>query len=192
MIKITDFILQLLFPRRCPVCDGIVVPFGEKICSRCLPKLKLLTPPWCMKCGKKLQEDGELCSDCRRKTHRYIRGRALYEYRSAASVIYRLKYGGRREYADFLGEEMAHYLGSFIGECRPDALVPVPLHRKRRNVRGYNQEELLAKAIGGHLGVPVLTDLLVRTRNTAPLKYQNPSERQNNLKKAFNIAQNDV
>lgn len=44
---------QLLFPTRCPVCDSIVKPFGEKICLECLPKLRVVTPPWCMKCGKR-------------------------------------------------------------------------------------------------------------------------------------------
>lgn len=29
---------QLLFPTRCPVCDSIVKPFGEKICLECLPE----------------------------------------------------------------------------------------------------------------------------------------------------------
>lgn len=184
--------LQLLFPLRCPVCDGIVQPTGEKICLQCLEKLKLLTPPWCMKCGKKLAEEGEFCADCKRKEHEFDRGRALYEYESAALSIYRFKYGGRREYADFFGEQAAKYLGNFIKSVCPDALLPVPLHRKRKAVRGFNQAELLARGIGERLGIPVYTGFLVREKNTAPLKYENPEERQNNLKKAFNIAQNDV
>ena len=185
-------LLQLLFPLRCPVCDDIVRPSGEKICLECLGKLKLLTPPWCMKCGKHLAEEGEFCADCRRKEHAFRRGRALYEYESAAKSIYRLKYGGRREYADFFGEQAAEYLGNFIRTVQPDALVPIPLHRKRKAVRGYNQAECLARAIGSRLGIPVCADYLVRVKNTVPLKYENPEERQNNLKKAFNIARNDV
>ena len=185
-------ILQLLFPLRCPVCDGIVAPAGEKICLECLGKLKLLTPPWCMKCGKQLREEGELCADCAKKGHVYQRGRALYVYESVAASIYHFKYGGRREYADFYGEQMAEYLGNFIRSLRPEALIPVPLHRRRMAARGYNQAQLLAQAVGSRLGVPVYTDFLVRVRNTAPLKYENPKERQNNLKKAFNIARNDV
>ena len=190
--KIQAGLTQLLFPLRCPVCDGIVIPAGEKVCLECLKKLRLLTPPWCMKCGKKLTEEGELCGDCRRKAHQFVRGRALYEYESAAPAIYRFKYGGRREYADFFGEQAAEYLGGFIKSIRPDALIPSPLHRRRKAQRGYNQAQLLAERAGEYLGLPVCSDILVREKNTSPLKYQNPEERQNNLKKAFNISQNDV
>lgn len=185
-------ILQLLFPLRCPVCDGIVRQAGEKICVECLGRLKLLTPPWCMKCGKKLAGEGEYCADCRRREHFFLRGRGLYEYESIALSIYRFKYGGRREYADYFGEQMAEYLGDFIRSVEPDGLIPIPLHRKRRSQRGYNQAELLARALGDRLNIPVYGDYLVRQKNTAPLKYENPEERQNNLKKAFNIPQNDV
>lgn len=183
---------QLLYPLRCPVCDEIVTPAGEKICLECLKKLRLLTPPWCLKCGKKLTAEGELCGQCKKREHRYVRGRALYEYESAAPSIYRLKYGGRREYADFFGEQMAEYLGGFIRGVGPDALIPIPLHRRRKIERGYNQAQLLAEKLGECLGLPVYSDFLVREKNTSPLKYQNPQERQNNLKKAFNITRNDV
>ncbi len=183
---------QLLFPLRCPVCDDIAVPFGEKICPACRKKLKLLTPPYCMKCGKKLQSEGEFCEDCRRIRHSFVRGRALYEYESVAGCVYRLKYGGRREYADFFGEEMAEHLGSFIRQIKPDALIPIPLHKRRFRKRGYNQAELLAKALGTRTGIPVAADYLRRIRDTTPLKLLNPAERQNNLKKAFIIGENDV
>ena len=192
MQKLWRILLQLTFPLRCPVCDCIVRPFGEKICLKCLGKLKLLTPPWCMKCGKKMLEEGELCKDCRQRIHKYIRGRALYEYSSVSLSIYRLKYGKRQEYADFFGEEMARYLGGFIKECGPDAIVPIPLHKKRQRKRGYNQALLLANALGRYTGIPVRGDLLRRVKNTAPLKRQNAYERQNNLKKAFIITENDV
>lgn len=191
-LKITKVLLQLLFPLRCPVCDDIVTPFGEKICTRCLGKLKLLTPPWCMQCGKKLLREQEYCSDCRKAGHRYIRGRALYEYAGVAPAVYRFKYGGRQEYADFFGEELVKYLGHFIESVQPDALIPVPLYKSRERDRGYNQAMLLAKSVGRRMGIPVCNHVLYRVKNTAPLKKQNPKERQNNLKKAFNVRQNDV
>lgn len=189
---VRERLFSLLFPLHCPVCDEIVQPYGEKICLGCMKKLRLLTPPWCMKCGKKLAGEGEYCEDCRRTVHLFTGGRALYEYSSAAPSIYRLKYGGRQEYADYFGEEAVRYLGDFIRQIKPDGIVPVPLHRSRQKKRGYNQAALLAGAISRYCDVPVYDKLLIRVKNTKPLKLQNPSERQNNLKKAFNIAQNDV
>lgn len=191
-VKIRKHVLQLLFPVRCPVCDDIVTPYGEKICLGCMEKLKLLAPPWCMRCGRKLKEEGEYCEDCQRKVHTFARGRALYEYHSVAAAIYRMKYGGRQEYAEFFGEEMGRYLGNFIRDTNPDGLIPIPLHRRRLNKRGYNQASLLANALGAYMGIPVYDKLLRRTKNTKPLKLQNPSERQNNLKKAFIMTRNDV
>lgn len=185
-------LLQLLFPLRCPVCDEIVRPAGEKICLECMSRLRLITPPWCMRCGRKLQEEGEYCAECAGKERPYIRGRALYEYTSAAQSIYRFKYAGRQEYAAYFGEQMAEYLGEFIKAVQPDGLVPVPLHKSRRRKRGYNQAELLARALGERFHLPVYDKLLVRVKNTRPLKELNASQRQNNLKKAFKVAQNDV
>ena len=185
-------VARLLFPTRCPVCDGIVADFSEKICAECAPKLRLVTAPYCMKCGKKLQEEGELCGDCRTKPHVYVRGRALYEYESVAASIYRLKYGERREYAAYFGEELAYYLGDFIRSVHPAAVIPIPLHKKRFRKRGYNQAALLARALGRELDIPVREDVLYRIKDTTPMKRLNPKERQNNLKKAFIMRQNDV
>lgn len=187
-----EAVLQVLYPRRCPVCDDIVGQQGEKICLECMQKLKLLTPPWCMCCGKKVPEGEEYCPECRGSSHFFERGRALYEYGTAAEAIYRFKYAGRREYADFFGEQAAEYLGDFIRNVCPDGLVPIPLHKRRKAVRGYNQAELFARALGERVGIPVYPEMLVRVRNTVPQKKLNPEERQNNLKKAFNMGRNDV
>lgn len=184
---------QLLFPLRCPVCDRIVKPLGEKVCLECLGKLRPVAAPWCIVCGKGLRREGDLCEECAGgRIHAYKRARALYDYRSVSGSIYRFKYGGRREYGDFFGEEMAKGLGEFIRSVRPDGLVPIPLHKARLRKRGYNQAEVLAKAVGAYLGIPVYPDALLRVKNTSPLKEQNLKERQNNLKKAFLAGQNDV
>lgn len=185
-------VLRVVYPVHCPVCDEIVDEPGEKVCAECLRKIKLLTPPWCMRCGRKVEDGEEYCRDCRGSRHVFDRGRALYEYADAAASIYRFKYAGRREYADFFGEEIAEYLGDFIRQIQPDGIVPIPLHRRRYAKRGYNQAELLASETGRHLGIPVYPKMLVRVRNTVPQKKLNPQERQNNLKKAFNIGRNDV
>ena len=146
-----------------------------------------------MKCGKELKdEESEYCSDCMRHRHLFDRGRAVFAYKSMSDSIYRFKYKGRQEYASYYAECMAVRLGEWIMRCRPDALVPVPIHASKRHVRGYNQAEVLAKELGDILHIPVETGLIKRVRKTSPMKDLSVSERQNNLKRAFKICRNDV
>ena len=146
-----------------------------------------------MKCGKTLRQvEKEYCGDCMQQRHLFDRGRALYEYKSAADSIYRFKYKGRQEYAAYYARCMIKELGGWIAGCRPDAFVPVPIHSSKRRVRGYNQAEVLACELGRLTGIPVETDLIQRVRKTVPMKELSAVERQNNLKKAFKICRNDV
>lgn len=189
MLRLKD----LIFPRRCPVCDRPVKPAGALICTECGKKLLYVREPVCLKCGKQLGDAGqEYCFDCAHKKHEYDKGISLYHYQSIRGCVYRFKYGGRQEYADFLGRDMARRLGRQLLLWRPDALIPVPLHKKRLCKRGYNQAQLLAERMGELLKIPVLDDWIIREKNTAPLKLLDGRQRQNNLKKAFKIVQDDV
>lgn len=188
-----DKAAALLYPSRCPVCDGLLGTGARDMCPGCRERVKYLSGPLCCKCGKKLSEcEAEYCGDCSRGSHLFTAGRALYEYEDIAPALYRFKYGGRREYAHFFAREVARQLSAYIYSLRPDGLVPVPMYRGKQRRRGYNQAELLARALGRELGIPVYTDLVARNRNTRPLKELNSEERRNNLKKAFNLAQNSV
>ncbi len=184
---------DLFFPRRCPVCDRPVKPAGELVCRDCAGQLKYVKEPFCMRCGKALTDPRqEYCFDCRHQSHVYDRGVSLYEYPCVRRSIYRFKYGGRQEYAAFFGREMARRLGGQILAWKPDALIPVPLHKRRLRSRGYNQALLLAREMGRYLNVPVVEDWIVREKNTRPQKLLDGKERQNNLKKAFKTGRNDV
>ena len=184
---------DLFYPRRCPVCDKAVKPFGNLICEECKKKIKYIKAPFCQKCGKELKDKRAVfCYDCSHKEHKYDRGMALFAYPSVADSIYRFKYRGRREYAAYYGERMAGILGRRMLSLKPDALVPVPIHSSKKRARGYNQAEVLAKEVGRRLNIPVETNLIKRIRKTIPMKDLSAQERQNNLKKAFKICRNDV
>lgn len=213
-MKHLNSLWKLLYPSRCPVCDDIVPGIGSLICPKCRNRLVYVSGECCQKCGKALREevDGQhgtmleiygetgrtyeesagLCSDCRKKHHLFVEGAALYEYDCIRESVYRYKYGGRREYADFYGEEIARFLGNRIRAWRAQALVPVPLHPQKLKSRGYNQAHLLALRAGELLGVPVRDDLVARVKNTEPQKNLDPVKRQNNLKRAFKLCENDV
>lgn len=69
----------------------------------------------------------------------------------------------------------------------PDLIVPVPLHWKRKFVRGFNQSQWLANYLGRQLEINVDSKLLTRTRNTPPQQQLKRKQRQKNLKGAFQV-----
>lgn len=186
---------ELVFPRRCPVCDRPVQPFGALICSSCEGMLQRVQAPACSRCGKQLRCAAPgLCRDCRRLSHVFERGCAVFTYHSAAGGIFRFKYKGRQEYGAYYGKCMAQRLCETGGGAvwKPDLLVPVPVSAKRLQQRGYNQALILAREISRLTAIPVCENVLRRVTDTLPMKNMTPAERQNNLKKAFQAFGNDV
>ncbi len=181
--------LEILYPRKCPVCDRIVRPKGALICPPCRKRVSLIDEPRCKSCGKALMfEEKEYCGNCSRQRHHFVRGLALMNYDSVArKILGDLKYRNRRDNADYVAAEMAVRLGEEILKMEPDALIPVPVHPRRRRVRGFNQAGLLAEKLGERLRIPVRQDLLFRVKNTRPQKELGSLGRLNNLLDAFAV-----
>ena len=195
--------LDFIFPRRCPVCDGIIPALelrdgrlraGGDIHPACSAKIKYVRGNTCAKCGKPLNGDSdrEYCGDCTRTAHVYDKGMSVFRYRTVAGSIYKFKYMGRREYADFYARATKRLLGEKIKRLGVEVLIPVPMYPDKERHRGYNQATIYARALSRELDIPVREDLIRRVRNTAPMKELDAVARRNNLKKAFNIPQNDV
>lgn len=192
--RLAEELLSLVYPRRCPVCHGIVTPKGEMICRGCRKRLRPIQEPRCKKCGKPLaKEEQEYCFDCAKGKHGYKEGTALYPYDDVMqkSIAY-FKFQNRREYAKAYAKEVERYLGKKLLFWEADCLVPVPIHRKKLVERGFNQAAVLAEAISRRIGIPVDTELLERVRKTLPQKELNDEERRKNLINAFQIGKKGV
>jgi ComF family protein len=182
-----SYFVDLLFPRRCPVCDEIVMPKGGLICPECVKKLSFVKNPVCKRCGKEvISTDMEYCFDCVRHKRTFEYGRALLNYdETAGSSMAKIKYKNKREYLDFYGEAIYARYGKLIRRMEADVLVPVPVHPSRKKERGFNQAEILARRIGEHLGLAVCPSMLVRNKKTMPQKGLDPAGRLKNLEEAF-------
>lgn len=182
----TRRLTDILFPTRCPVCDRILGGDEACICADCERRVPLITGPTCMKCGRPVEDAvQEYCFECTKKNHRYSAGYAALVYNEdMRRAMSGLKFNNRRDNADFFVHELLKGCRSFVEAFAPDMLVPVPIHRSRRRTRGYNQAELLALGLSGHLGIPVI-DALVREKKTLPQKKLSDTERLLNLKGAF-------
>jgi len=94
------------------------------------------------------------------------------------------KYGGAARVAYPLAERAEGHLASLRAMAADAALVPVPVHAERRRARGYNQAELLARALAGRVGLPV-ADALQRARATTQQHRLDRAARLRNLRDAF-------
>lgn len=154
----------------------------------------------CMHCGRPIGEtEREYCMDCGRrfrqtrtpgtyqKSLSCIRqGKAVLVYEGAVKpMMYRFKYGNRRMYADFLADCACARQGDWILRCGVQAVVPVPMYGPKERRRGYNQAGLFGRALADRLELDFLPHAVRRIRNTRPQKELNGSERENNLKNAF-------
>lgn len=107
-------------------------------------------------------------------------------------MLYRYKYSNRRDYTEFFAREAERMYAGWIKQCAVEAIVPIPLSKKKKRRRGYNQAEIFAKRLAELTDLPCITKLLIRTRDTAPQKHLSVQERKNNLKNAFKISENIV
>ncbi len=187
-------IIDLIYPRRCPLC-GEIREFGKKgICEKCRPDLPWIEPPVCLMCGKMIDDDeDEYCDDCRRIPKNFERCYPAFSYEGKVKdSIYEFKYKNQREHAGFYADAIVKRYGETFANIRFDGIVPVPVHDNRRRKRGYNQAELLANELGKRLEVRVYPGFLERCSDTDPQKELDDVGRMKNLKNAFKIGKNDV
>ncbi|HBG82162.1 TPA: ComF family protein [candidate division CPR2 bacterium] len=186
MRQIAPFLKDLLFPRRCVSCGKI----DTFLCDKCASMMLSVSSHKCLFCKKMI--DGQICDSCKKEfrvKNAYVS--VYYREGPARDLIVNLKFKGKKEIAGLMGTMVAEKMlqswrvRPFRGSnpFKDYVLVPVPLDKRRKNERGFNQSELLARELGRSLGLEVRKILGKRLR--APQMGLNRKERQQNLKGAF-------
>ena len=145
--------------------------------------------PQCKKCGRPVRyQEQEYCYECQKKTHYYEQGRSIWLHKHPVNwSIYQFKYHNRRIYGEFYAQELVRIYGKMIQEWNIDVIIPIPLHKKRRRKRGFNQTEIIAQKVGELLQIPVDAQALIRVQNTRAQKELNHKERGKNVSGAFSV-----
>lgn len=173
--------LHRLFPGRCVLC-GDPAPVQDLCapCSRELPRVGTACP--C--CGLPLAYSGAPCGACLRHPPRFRRCLSPFLYQPPVSqLITAFKYRGTLSHGRVLSLQLAEYLRERHSDP-VDALLPVPLHWRRRWRRGFNQAEVIAAELGRAMDLP-MRRLLQRRRATPPQQTLGAAERARNLRGAF-------
>ena len=202
----------LVFPQSCVLCEKWVLnDDASPLCVDCLaavPRFSVGRPtdlwgsaptraegfelgPPCHYCGIPLPgsliRESNVCSSCRSQPPPFDFARAHGPYQgSLRTLIRRFKFDGLRR--------LASPLASLLEECyresrlclEPGWIVPVPLHRKRKFERGFDQTLLLCRALGRRLGIRIFKGLR-RLKDTAPQFGLDIRSRKRNLRGAFGL-----
>jgi ComF family protein len=186
---VLDPVLAVVFPGRCPVCARLLDrPLAGPLCQRCWRQLPRHRGSRCQ-CGYVLPDGlSGPCGRCRRGLSPFRSGASLGPYQgSLRTVVHEFKFRGRRRVAERLAEELLadSHVRALLD--RQVVLVPVPLHPRRRRLRGYNQSELLAAALGKRAHVRVAADALTRRKETLPQTGLSAAQRRRNVAGAFAV-----
>ncbi len=173
---------RMVFPPRCLLCGETGVN-GRDLCPACAEAL-----PWnasaCLRCALPLPIPG-LCGACLQKPPPIGETHAVFVYGFPLDrLVPRLKFHNDLAAGRLLSGLMAESLGALP---RPAALLPVPLHASRLGRRGYDQALELAAPLAQRLRIPLLADVLLRTRATSPQSELDAVARQRNLRRAFAV-----
>lgn len=155
--------LEILFPTTCGICD--------KICKN------------------------SICDNCYKEIEKY-----LYDKNSGKDNFFLLKYEGiiRKKMIEYKFEDKAYLYSMFCeifvknkNACEfikeYDIIIPVPIHKKRKRIRGYNQSELIARKLAKEFKLEMYVDVLKKVIHTLPQSSLNKNERAKNIQNVYKI-----
>lgn len=149
-----------------------------------------LFPPQCLVCGNAGHKGRELCPLCmvdlpaRPTAKAFGAGQVLagFEYRAPIDgLIQAFKFNEQLG----SGRLLANLALPAFAYSQPQALIPIPLHRKRLRQRGFNQALELARFWGRECGIAMQAQVLIRQRQTAVQSSLNAIQRAENVRGAF-------
>ncbi len=174
-------VLNILYPRLCLSCNNVLHDTEYNICHNCLANLHLTN------------------FDIKQNNPVYNRLSAIVNIEKATTLfvfdktgiiqelIHKLKYKNHQKIGKFFAETARNYLteNNFFNDV--DYVVPVPLHPKKLQQRGYNQMTEFGKNLENYFGVPYVENILMRHIYTDSQTKKNAFERRENVNKAFKI-----
>jgi len=183
---------HLAFPNSCSICD---VPEAERdefrhgLCNEC--RRSVANDPFhaCPRCALTIGPHADTeggCAKCRDESLGFDSAIRLGPYDGRLrSAVLRMKSGGGEALAEMMGRVFWETACSRLRTVGFDAVVPVPLHWRRRWVRGYDQAAAVARELAFGLGTTFGPRYLRRVRHTPQQVQPSATARRENVRGAF-------
>lgn len=171
----------LLFPHVCEACGTALHKNEAPVCFKCLYELPRT----------------DYCMDQENPVAQLFTGRIKIEKATALFVFHKgsrfrkllhsLKYKNKPEIGILLGKELGAEMMKSKNFGNIDFIIPVPLHPKRKEQRGYNQSEMIGEGISKVTKIPMQAENLVRAKETVTQTKMTKEERWKNVSGKFVI-----
>lgn len=173
-------LIDLIFPRTCVVCGELLSPQEKDICINCLSTLPKIEKIHLDEIEKSFWGKVEIE---RATSFMYYHKNSPYN-----NLIHRLKYKNRPDTGDrlaFLAAKEIAESGFFDGI---DAIVPLPLSKRKMRQRGYNQCDYIAKGLSRATGIPVIKNAVKRLKSNETQTHKSRDERWQNVEGIFALS----
>lgn len=180
MTMIDDFV-SLFFPRYCLGCSGSLTRNEQQVCIHCLTNIP--------KTRSHEADDNFVAQKFYGKI-KFHSALAFYTFQQDGIVqklLHQIKYNNQPQLAVELGERYAVELAAKFEVMPFELIIPVPLHFKKRKIRGYNQSEMFANGLAAKWNIPVNTKALTREVFTTTQTSKTRIERWKNVESIFTI-----
>ena len=201
--------LDLVLPTVCEECrarsvyrvrtvDDAPAHIPRVLCATCVGRLSFMENPGCTHCQRKLatSQAPRRCTACMRERTALGSCTAQVAFTgNAEKWIHAFKYphqgiAGLDPGPIAIAKSLARDAAQTSPAPFPDVVVPVPLHARRLRSRGFNPASLLARAIAKQTTSGLVTDLLLRHRDTPTQTNLGRNARRKNVRDAFSCTRN--
>jgi len=179
---------NLIFPPFCPICEN-ELKFNERfVCEDCFNQIPMIESPFCRKCGAPMKKSETKCKHCNELNFHFSHLRALGLFMPPLSkMIHFLKYDRKTHLSERLGILLGNILVADPDSNDADIIIPVPLHKVKLRIRGYNQSLLLARSVSSVSHKELCLDAVIRKKATRSQTMLDYESRRKNLENAFEV-----
>lgn len=181
--------------------QNFIALFYPHLCWSCNQNLSYTSTNICLNCQYKLPETNLHLEEDNIFMERFI-GRiplksaaAFYYFIKGGRlqpIIHKLKYERKPQIGLQLGEQYGHILKEAETFQSIDCIIPVPLHPKRLQQRGYNQSIVFGQGLSNTMNIPIYENVLIRTQMTTSQTKKSRTDRFQNVATAFKVINNNL
>lgn len=178
---VLEDLLHLFYPHQCSGCASDALEKDQILCYRCVNNLPRTGMQHIRNNMVERVFSGRLPIHAAHSEFFFSKGKLIQQ------LLHQIKYKGNQQLGIYLGEMLGHSLSNTERFSDINAIIPMPMLKKKEITRGYNQAVIISKGVQKITGIPIVENLITRNKITATQTKKSRSERWQNVNGTFEI-----